>query len=92
VPLSCERHFIFGEISVRGHVTPKQREAVTPLVEGGRACPVPDLTAPHGPFGMRRPRRSFRATGVITADLIDRTFVAPITEFPQRPQPISGRD
>lgn len=81
--------FHVGEISVRGQVTPEQREVVTTSVEGGRACPVPDLTAAHGPFGMRRPRRSFRATGVITADLIDRTFVAPIVEFP--PQPVSER-
>ena len=71
---------------MRGHVTPKEGE----MVEGGRACPVPDLTAPHGPFGMRRPRRSFRATGVITADLIDRTFVAPSTEFPPEPVPEHG--
>lgn len=77
---------------MRGHGTPKQRDAIPTLVEGGRSCPVPDLTAAHGPFGMRRPRRSFRATGVITADLIDRTFVAPVIEFPQRPQSVSHSD
>lgn len=75
---------------MHSQVAPTQREMVNASVEGGRACPVPDLTASHGPFGMRRPRRSFRATGVITADLIDRTFVAPVTEFP--PQPVSDRD
>lgn len=69
---------------------PDQAEVVTTSVEGGRTCPVPNLTAPHGPFGMRRPRRSFRATGVITADLIDRTFVAASVEFP--PQPVFDRE
>lgn len=75
---------------MRGKVTPEQMEVVATSVEGGRSWPVPDLTAPHGPFGMRRPRRSFRTTGVITADLIDRTFVAPSVEYP--PQPVSDRD
>jgi hypothetical protein len=63
--------------AVSDQAMPDQYKGESPS-EGGRACPVPSnpsLHVLHGPFGTPKPQRTFASTGVITADLLGRTFV-----------------